>query len=98
MSPSSGEPLFDIPIRHLDKLVHFGLFFIHAMLLALALEVKKEALKIFSFGVILTLATEGLQTYVPGRQADVWDGMADVCGTSSGMLFVYLLQYQSVKK
>ncbi|WP_317042065.1 VanZ family protein [Reichenbachiella faecimaris] len=83
---------------HLDKLVHFGLFFIHALLMALALDVKKEYLVIFSLGVILAVVTEGLQTFVPSRQTDLLDGIADVCGTTLGMIFVYLVQNQGVKR
>ena len=97
LSPSRDEPLFDITVPHFDKVVHFGLFFIHAALLTLGLNIKYKSIAITAGGFLLAIITEGLQNYVPGRQADVLDGIADLCGTVAGMMFVYFIHNQEVR-
>lgn len=76
-SPPSGPQ----GIAHLDKVVHFGLFFILAASMHYAFR--------FPYWMsiaVLTLygiAIEVIQHYIPGRGADVWDVVADVAGAVS---------------
>lgn len=76
-SPPSGPQ----GIAHLDKVVHFGLFFIVAASMHYAFR-----LNYWVSMVVLTcygIAIEVIQHYIPGRGADVWDVVADVAGAAS---------------
>lgn len=73
-SPPSGPP----SIAHLDKLVHFGLFFVLAASMHYAFRLRY----IWSFMWLLlyAVAIEWVQFYIPGRGADAWDVVADIAG------------------
>lgn len=92
LSPSDGVPLFEIPIPHFDKLVHFGLFACYAFFVFLSFEIKKGLLAGACIGILLGICTEYLQAYVPGRQTDIYDLLADVLGTFFGLLIAYVVR------
>lgn len=84
------DPHLDIP--HLDKVVHFGMFFIFSLLLVYPLErnTSLPLMLIFSIAVGVAFVYGGLleilQYYFFNRSGDVWDLFADVLGGIGGCL------------
>lgn len=82
------DPGLDIP--HLDKVVHFGMFFIMSLLIVLLLELHTSLLrrKIYFIAIFVALGYGGLieilQHYFFNRGGDVWDLLADVLGGIAG--------------
>ena len=92
-SPPSGPS----GVTHLDKVVHFGLFFIVAASLHYAFR--------FPYWVSIAILTlygitiEVIQYHIPGRGADVWDVVADVSGAVSFfILFDWYKKYRAKRK
>lgn len=79
-SPPSGPQ----GIAHLDKVVHFALFFVVAASwhYAFRLPYWVSMLALTAYGI----AIEVIQHYIPGRGADVWDVVADVAGAAAFFL------------
>ena len=80
LSPDDGSRQFEIPIPHFDKVVHFILFFVEAVLLYKTDLFKNPIFQIV-IGLALAAFTETMQSFVPGRNPDVWDLIADAGGT-----------------
>lgn len=73
-----------------DKLAHFGLFAVLAMLIALSLSGCLPSLRwlmgiSFMLGVALGALDEGRQMYLPGREAGLDDLFADALGAAFGL-------------
>ncbi len=87
---SIPDPHMNIP--HLDKAVHFGMFFIMSVLLTLTLEqLTGWSLKKIYLPAILIVSGYGgvieiLQHFYFDRGGDVWDLLADVTGSIAGCL------------
>ncbi|RUO24418.1 hypothetical protein CWE09_11175 [Aliidiomarina minuta] len=75
-NPPSGPS-----IQHLDKAVHFTLFFVLAasMHYAFRLHWSWSMLLLTGYGI----AIEVIQHHLPARGADVWDVVADVAGAAT---------------
>lgn len=87
MSVVEGSPSF-LQAIHADKLVHAGLFFGFSSLWSLAYSGRSVAAIAVS-GIALAVITElGQATTLVGRDADLWDGLADAVGVALGLLFV----------
>lgn len=90
-----------------DKIEHFGIYFLFGFLLTRAAfweyvwhPVWKIRLKIFLLILILSagIIDEWHQSYVPGREVEFWDWVADFCGGSAGALisrFMYKLKFSN---
>lgn len=84
------DPHLDIP--HLDKVVHFGMFFILALLLCNELQYQTRFTwrKIYITTVCIAFIYGGvielLQQYFFNRSGDVLDLLADVLGAIAGCL------------
>lgn len=78
------------PFPHFDKLVHTLLFFIQFWLIVRAFIHAKKALpywQLLLLSLILAIGTEWAQAALTTtRQADVWDGVADLLGASVALL------------
>lgn len=87
--PSTGAQ----SIPHLDKLVHFGIFFVLALTFhrAFALSVKLSLLILVCYGFLIEIA----QSYAPGRSADVYDWLADASGVVAYFILHHLLSKKS---
>lgn len=73
-----------------DKLVHFAMFFGYAVLWVRALRprVRRPWLWVLVTGVVYSVGTELLQTWLPDeRFGDPYDALADVTGLVLGLLF-----------
>jgi len=96
-------PNFNIP--HLDKFVHFTMYFVLAFLIywAIKLSVKKNSFTsspVVSTFVIVALYSgimELLQGYVfTSRSMDIYDFMANCVGVVAGLLITYFFKRQNL--
>ncbi len=81
---SSGS----LPFPHFDKWVHFLLFFAQMWLLCKAwLHHRRRipVLMLVFFGGLYAMATEIIQHFLPGRDGDVWDCVADMAGVCAAL-------------
>jgi hypothetical protein len=95
--PKSQMPLSEtgpslLPKIHADKIIHGAIFACFAILWRRA-SGRGSALVIVVSGVALAVITElGQGTAIVGRDADVWDGLADVAGMSLGLAIAIWLE------
>lgn len=88
--PGDSIPNPHLNIPHLDKAVHFSMFFIMAVLLCNELEYQTRfrLRKIYAITVFIAFlyggAIEVLQQHCFSRSGDVWDLVADVFGAVAG--------------
>lgn len=88
--PGDSIPNPHLNIPHLDKAVHFGMFFIMAVLLCNELEYQTRfrLRKIYAITVVIAFLYGGtievLQQHCFSRSGDVWDLVADVFGAVAG--------------
>ena len=94
------NPNWDIP--HLDKVVHFGMFFIMAVLLCseLGYQTNLTQRKIYLITVTISLIYGGvieiLQQYFFNRSGDILDLLADVLGAIVGcLLYPVLMRWKN---
>ncbi len=79
--PLGRSPLLGVEMA--DKIAHFGVFLILALLPAATGVVRiRTALVVL---ILLALASEGLQAMVPFRSCEVADIAADLLGMLSGL-------------
>lgn len=90
--PSTGAQ----SIPHLDKLVHFVIFFVLALTFhrAFALSAKLSLLFLACYGLMIEVA----QSYAPGRGADVYDWLADASGVIAYFAWHHLREKYLRKK
>lgn len=84
--PSRSFP--DVSILSMDKLIHGVEYWGFAVLLTLGLtkiDVKIIALLI-AFGIVFGACDEMYQSFIPGRDVDVQDWLADVFGFGIGVI------------
>jgi len=82
-----------------DKLKHFGAYFVLAILLNFTLYLqnkfpllsKKSMLFTFLITLFYGLFDEVHQIFIPGRSFDWWDLVADVVGSLLGILLVKVI-------
>lgn len=93
--PASGipkSPLLKIP--YVDKLAHFGLFFIFCLLLFVPFKKLKLNPLVFAplISLVLAAVLEGMQQYVSSsRSSDFFDFLANAAGIAAAMLFFHFL-------
>lgn len=97
--PSQDVPDPGLNIPHMDKIVHFGMFFIMALLLCNEMEYQTQLgmKKIFLISISIVFIYGGsielLQHYFFHRSGDVWDLAADLAGGIAGCIL-----YPTAKK
>ncbi|MBC5619980.1 MULTISPECIES: VanZ family protein [Butyricimonas] len=95
--PSSSIPDPKLNIPHLDKVVHFGMFFIMSVFLCDALRHKLSSRACYLIAIGFSFAYGGLieilQYKYFHRGGDWWDLLADVLGGIAGCLL-----YPTAKK
>lgn len=97
--PGKNIPDPGVNIPHLDKVVHFGLFFVMSLLIrnAFEYEAKRSLRLICLFCIIFAFAYGGvlelLQHYFFNRTGDWLDLLTDVAGGVAGCLL-----YPEIKK
>jgi VanZ family protein len=83
-----GQKTLDIP--HFDLIVHFVLFSTLAAtgFLAFSQLFGKPVVFTLAYCIVLAIATEWIQQYVPGRDSNILDLGANLIGTVCGLLFI----------
>lgn len=94
--PPQDVPEPGIEIPHLDKVVHFGMFFIMSLLICYRFE-RPSLKSIYGIAIGFSFLYGGLieilQHYFFNRGGDVWDLLADVAGGVVGCVL-----FPTVKK
>lgn len=90
----SNQPSIPIPMRfpHQDKLLHFSAYFILGALAANAfdgLPGRRRFWVALAFASAYGVSDEFHQSFVPGRDVDFFDWLADTVGGAAGA-FTYL--------
>ncbi|HLF33853.1 MAG TPA: VanZ family protein [Cyclobacteriaceae bacterium] len=83
---------------HLDKIIHYVLFLIFAILCYYSLPVISQSGNINLISILIILAIslvfggviEFLQRFIPGRGYELADILVDGAGTLTGLLFLFL--------
>ena len=89
--------------HNLDKIIHFGVYFVLGYLITRAFSLgnfNNLTGKIFSLsislGALYGLSDEFHQMFVPGRSMDFFDFLADVVGIAIAQLVIYFY-YQKIQ-
>ncbi len=95
---SSGPPLAIMgQIQHLDKLAHFLAFSgLGLLVCALAFIINPvPAIPLFSIPLLVVglfgIIEESFQMLIPGRQSDLFDLLADICGALFAIMLANLI-------
>ena len=88
----SHKPAIEIPplFPHQDKVFHFCEYFGLGFLLPLAIPggaTRRRFLLAFFLAAAYGISDEIHQSFVPGRDASVWDWLADAAGAWTGAWF-----------
>ncbi len=81
--PGNGK----IAENQLDKVIHFIIFFFLSLNISYKYFDTKKLFILLGLGILLGWLTEIIQQYIPGRNYDNYDIVAD----SLGIIFGYLL-------
>jgi len=101
LSQPGGEGLFKfLKYPGVDKIGHFGLFFVWSLLFFPELFLPKLAGEekptrfwiVATNSLVLGLAIEIAQGYIPHRSSDVLDLLADVLGSVTALLAVNIVR------
>jgi VanZ family protein len=91
LSSRSSFPI-EAPFSGFDKVAHVGIFGVFGILLAWGFAepgnaggARRLAL-VFFLGALGGALDEVHQIFVPGRNADIWDAVADAIGTAAGLI------------
>jgi VanZ family protein len=91
LSSRSSFPI-EAPFSGFDKVAHVGIYGVFGILLARgfaepgnATRARRLALAFF-LGVLGGVLDEVHQIFVPARNADIWDAVADAIGTAAGVI------------
>jgi VanZ family protein len=82
--------------RHLDKLVHFGVFMGFALLFHLDRPLKLRWM--FLISCAFAGAIELVQWFLPYRDADWWDFVAGAAGAGAGVVLVLWRHWEAERK
>ena len=86
----------NLPYQHIDKFIHFILFFIQSYLVTKTyfLRVKNvtfSILKVIIPFIIFSVLIEVVQIYIPYRSFDLFDLLMNIFGSISGSIIGYFL-------
>ncbi len=105
LSSIPNVPAPDLGFDLQDKVEHFLFYGIYGFFLAQAafrqnaLPRIRQSYPRFAagFGILYGLSDEIHQYFVPGREMDFWDFVADACGVVAGVLYFTYRQKRSGK-
>jgi len=75
-----------------DKILHFGVFGIATLFAVLSVDNSKVALSLASVIVLIGILVEIIQSYIPGRSADMEDAVANALGAVTVLIFYFYLR------
>ena len=93
LTPSSGR----FSINYLDKLVHFGLFLTLSINASYKYQSYERKMEVTLWIIFSGLITEVIQQYIPGRDMDIYDGIANTLGVISGY-YIYKMNQLKLDK
>ena len=97
-----SSPMSAPPFPHFDKMAHFFLFFAQTWLLAKIWLSARRTLPIvplLGFALCNAVASEWAQAvFTVSRQADVWDGVADMIGAAAALYVAVCIQNIRTKR
>lgn len=76
LAPGNGK----IAGNYLDKVAHFALFFLLSWSICRVYPNDTRLTGMLLWTVVLGFLTEFIQQYIPGRNLDFYDGLADTLG------------------
>ncbi|MBE2185188.1 MAG: VanZ family protein [Rhodothermales bacterium] len=92
--PGAGTP--EVFSAH-DKITHIGVFFVFALLWALALPPPRRFARVLLLSIAVAVGTEALQHLLPiGRFGDPFDAAADLIGALVGLLAAQVVNVRRV--
>jgi len=83
LTPGNGK----IAGNYLDKVAHFSLFAFLTYQALKALNNKEEITEVIIWSVLLGFLTEFLQQFIPDRNMDIYDALADTLGIFSAFYY-----------
>lgn len=78
-APNNPVPIF----RHIDKVAHWGLFFVQFYLIGRFINNKHQSIKYFKLlllAIFWAISSELIQGYFTTRTMDIYDAIADMFG------------------
>ncbi len=104
LSNQSRLPMPDFGILGWDKLIHYTAYFIYGILMQLAVTAvlskktqKYQIIIVVLLASLFAFSDEIHQSFVPGRDADIFDVLADLLGILTSMLLFKRIE-QIVKR
>ena len=79
-----------IGIGNLDKIVHVSMYFVMGVLAYIGFNSLGKRIIIFIFMFLLGVSIELLQIYIPGRDASVYDALANAAGLALSFFLCWL--------
>lgn len=83
LTPGNGKIAGD----YFDKVAHFIIFFFLSINICYKYQKNEKLIEAIFWGIILGFTTEVIQQFIPGRNMDIYDGIADTLGIISGYYF-----------
>ena len=90
LMPGNGK----IAGNYLDKVAHFSLFLFMTINILHSLIDKKRSTELLLWLVLAGLLSEVIQQFIPGRNMDLYDGIADTLGI---MVAFYIYRNNKMK-
>lgn len=84
-------------IKYLDKVVHFGLFLTLSINACYKYRIYERRTEVIIWMIFFGLMTEVLQQFIPGRDMDIYDGIADTLGVIIGY-YIYKMNQLKLDK
>lgn len=88
LSPGNGKIAGD----YLDKVIHFFIFLLLGYSICNNYQNQKALTEGLLWAILLGLATEVIQQVIPGRNMDIYDGIADTLGVVAGYYWFKIIK------
>jgi VanZ family protein len=75
---------------YLDKIIHASLYCVMGVLAYIAFNTLGKRIVMFLFMLLLGISLELFQTYIPGRDASVYDALANTTGLALSFFLCWL--------
>lgn len=93
MMPGDGK----VAGNYLDKVVHFIIFLILSVNICFKYNESNKLIDFVVWTIFFGLATEVIQQIIPGRNMDIYDGIADTLGVILGY-YLYRSQHTKIDR